>query len=145
MSSQLLCQLVSKWATIGHKCNVLSQSVRHKSIIRRCGYKEPPEFKKKDIRYQTSTAHRTKLMTWEDYQMRKWKADHWNKPLVSWRARMDFAENMVRLGMSSKSIEKITDLHPHCVQYLERKNSGNVELLREAEYSNFVNHHPGSY
>ena len=58
---------------------------------------------------------------------------------------MDYAENLVRLGMPEWTITKMLDIHPHCVKYIRRKVSGNIELLREAEYSNYVNHRPGDY
>lgn len=45
------------------------QQIRHKSKIRFCGYLEPPEFKKRDLRYKTSTVHDPKRMSWEDYQV----------------------------------------------------------------------------
>ncbi len=77
--------------------------------------------------------------------MRKWKADHWNKQFPEWQAKMDYTENLCRLGMSSWAIERITGIHPHCIQYIKRKISGNIELLREAEYSAYVNHKSGDY
>lgn len=45
------------------------QQVRQKSKIKFCGYLEPPEFKKRDIRYKTSTRHDPKRMNWHDYQV----------------------------------------------------------------------------
>lgn len=45
------------------------QQIRTKSKIKFCGYLEPPEFKKRDIRYKTSTKHDPKRMTWQDYQV----------------------------------------------------------------------------
>ena len=58
---------------------------------------------------------------------------------------MDFGESLVRLGMPPWAIQHITDLHPWCIDYLDRKISGNVKLLRLAHYSNYVNHTSGSY
>ncbi|CAG2174907.1 unnamed protein product [Oppiella nova] len=123
--------------------NVLRQWVRHEHRIKMCGFLEPPEFKKRDIRYKITNKHKPKLMSWQDYQLRKWKADHHNRRFPAWQARMDYAESLVRLGMSWQTICKIVDLHPHCIKYIERKVSGNIELLREAEYCNYVNFHPG--
>lgn len=45
------------------------QQIRNKSKIRFCGYLEPPEFKKRDLRYKTSTVHDPKRMSWGDYQV----------------------------------------------------------------------------
>ncbi|XP_046909572.2 uncharacterized protein LOC124491023 [Dermatophagoides farinae] len=119
------------------------QQLRFKSKIKFCGYLEHAEFKKRDIRYQTSTKHDPKRISWHDYQIRSWKARHGKRPYPYWQAKMDYAENLCRLGMSDWSINQITQLHPHCIQYLKRKISGNVVLLREAEYSNYVNHRTG--
>ncbi|KAH9393381.1 hypothetical protein TYRP_021894 [Tyrophagus putrescentiae] len=120
------------------------QQVRQKTKIKFCGYLEHAEFKKRDIRYKTSTKHDPKRMNWHDYQERRWRAVHWNKPYPLWQAKMDYAESLVRLGMPAWTIQNITGLHPHCIDYLERKVSGNVVLLREAHYSNYVNHTSGS-
>ncbi|KAF7487780.1 hypothetical protein SSS_03256 [Sarcoptes scabiei] len=119
------------------------QQLRCKSKIKFCGYIEPPAFKKRDLRYKTSTVHDPKRMSWHDYQFRSWKALHWNKPYPYWQAKMDYAENLCRLGMSNWAIYEITKLHPYCIDYIKRKLSGNIELLREAEYSNYFNHRLG--
>jgi len=58
---------------------------------------------------------------------------------------MCYAENLVRLGMPAWTIEKIVGIHPWCIGYLEKKIKGEVVLLREAHYSNYVNHKSGDY
>lgn len=45
------------------------QQLRLKSKIGFCGYLEHAEFKKRDIRYQTSTRHDPKRISWHDYQV----------------------------------------------------------------------------
>ncbi|KPM08856.1 hypothetical protein QR98_0073810 [Sarcoptes scabiei] len=45
------------------------QQLRCKSKIKFCGYIEPPAFKKRDLRYKTSTVHDPKRMSWHDYQV----------------------------------------------------------------------------
>lgn len=45
------------------------QQLRHKHVIKKCGYLEKPEFKKKDIRYKIDTKHDPKRMTWQDFQV----------------------------------------------------------------------------
>ena len=45
------------------------QQIRQKSMIKYCGYLEHPEFKKRDIRYKSSTKHDTKRMNWQDYEV----------------------------------------------------------------------------
>ena len=45
------------------------QQVRQKTKIKFCGYLEHAEFKKRDIRYKTSTKHDPKRMNWHDYQV----------------------------------------------------------------------------
>ncbi|KAJ6217646.1 hypothetical protein RDWZM_008803 [Blomia tropicalis] len=119
------------------------QQIRTKSKIKFCGYLEPPEFKKRDIRYKTSTKHDPKRMTWQDYQFRRFRAVHWGKSYPLWQAKLDYAENLCRLGMPVWTVERITGLHPHCIEYINKKLNGQVVLLREAEYSNYVNHKTG--
>lgn len=45
------------------------QQIRQKSKIKFCGYLEHAEFKKRDIRYKSSTRHDPKRMNWHDYQV----------------------------------------------------------------------------
>lgn len=52
------------------------QQIRNKSMIKRCGYLEHADMKKKDIRYKSATWHDPKRMNWQDYQVSIFKNIH---------------------------------------------------------------------
>ncbi|XP_054153625.1 uncharacterized protein LOC128952289 [Oppia nitens] len=146
MFVQSLCRSLDVLSRRLSGLSVATQSIRYKRMIKWCGYLDRPEFKKRDIRWQIGNKHKPKLISWQDYQFRKFRAEYYtNSPFAVWQSKMDMAENMVRTGMSTKSVSRVLDLHPHCVEYLQKKLNGTVELVREAHYSLHVNDHPGQY
>jgi hypothetical protein len=67
---KMCSQLISRNLLLKNNLNLNNVIiVRHKSMIKWRGYLDIPEYKKRDIRYKTNSAHRPKLMTWEDYQV----------------------------------------------------------------------------
>lgn len=55
----------------------------------------------------------------------------WPKERIIFRAKMLYAENLVRMGMSNWSIEYATRLHPNVINYIRRRASGNVSHLKD--------------
>lgn len=68
---------------------------------------------------------------------------HLNKQFQLWQARLDYGDALCRLKMPSWAVAEISELHPLCVDFLQRKVSGNVKELRLTHYSAYVNHKTG--